>query len=57
MQTVWTRFSRYLRKRYGHKHWPNRIRSGYRFEPPIGGEEVYWMTPEISERWRKIGGL
>lgn len=58
MQTVWTHFSRYLRKRYGHKHWPIRTRSGYRFEPPIGGEEVYyWVTPEIAARWSKLRGL
>jgi hypothetical protein len=58
MQTVWTHFSRYLRARYGHKHWPVGARSGYRFEPPVGGEEVYyWMTPEIAERWRKIRGV
>lgn len=58
MQTVWTHFSRYLRARFGHKHWPIQTRSGYRFEPPIGGEEVYyWVTPEIAERWNKIRGL
>lgn len=58
MQTVWTHLSRYLKARYGHKTWPIRTRSGYRFDPPIGGDEIYyWMAPTISTRWKRIRGL
>jgi len=55
MQTVWTHLSRHLRKKFGHKTWPIRVRSGYRFSPPLGGEELYyWVTPTIAERWQAI---
>jgi hypothetical protein len=58
LQTVWTHLSRYLKARYGHKRAPIRSRSGYRFDPPIGGDEVYyWMSPAISTRWRALRGL
>jgi len=57
MQTVWTHLSRHLRKEFGHKTWPIRVRSGYRFSPPLGGEELYyWVTPTIAERWQAIRG-
>jgi len=57
LQTVWTHLTRYMRARFGHKHWPVRMRSGYRFEPPIGGDEVYvWVTDDVATRWRAVRG-
>lgn len=58
LRTVWTHLSRYMKQRFDHKKWPVHARSGYRFDPPIGGEEVYyWLSEDVSARWRRIRGL
>ena len=58
MQTVWTHLSRHLSATYGHKAWPIEARSGNRFSPPRGGDEVYyWLSPRMAERWRKLRGI
>lgn len=53
---TFTKLTPHFRKHYGTDWWPVIGESGSSFTPPRSGT-YYWMTPTITERWKRVRNL
>lgn len=53
---TFTKLTPHFRKHYGTDWWPVIGETGTHFDPPRPGT-YYWMTPAITERWKRIRNL
>lgn len=56
VKATFTKLTPHFRKHYGTGWWPIMADSGASFKPARSGM-YYWMTPTITDRWKRIRNL
>jgi hypothetical protein len=56
VKATFTKLTPHFRKHYGTDWWPIMADSGATFKPARSGM-YYWMTPTITDRWKRIRNL